>query len=318
MSGQARPRRLYTRSEHAGTPPIRTAGCRQKTVWRRITAVALTAMVAWALTGCMTDTQEASPSTHGTGPIALPPVEGVFDYQLGGAYDQVDTGSGPVTIDVVVRDATAQPLPGAYNVCYVNGFQTQPGDAGFWRDHDTLLLHDEAGAPVVDPDWPDEYLLDPSTNEQRAGILDIIGGVIDDCAQDGFDAVEIDNLDTWTRFPQIEKPGAHALASVYVDRAHNLGMAIAQKNAAEIAPIAHHKLGFDFAVAEECGAWDECVAYTDVYGPHVLQIEYPEPLNEKEISFLEICARVDRAPLTIFRDRGLMAAGSPGYLYETC
>ena len=28
---------------------------------------------------------------------------------------------------VVVRDSTDMPEPGLYSICYVNGFQTQPG-----------------------------------------------------------------------------------------------------------------------------------------------------------------------------------------------
>ncbi|HTN54735.1 MAG TPA: endo alpha-1,4 polygalactosaminidase, partial [Microbacterium sp.] len=132
--------------------------------------------------------------------VDLPPTTGVFDYQLGGDFDEVDAGDGFVAIDVVVRDATAKPLTGAYSICYVNGFQTQPGDADDWRDQPSLLLHDETGEAVADPEWPDEYVLDPSTAAQRDGILQVIGPIIDGCSVSGFDAVEIDNLDTWTRF----------------------------------------------------------------------------------------------------------------------
>ncbi|MEI3848783.1 MULTISPECIES: endo alpha-1,4 polygalactosaminidase [unclassified Microbacterium] len=286
-------------------------------------ATTLTGVLATAavLTACAGTTPAASSTTGesaGKAAVALPPTSGVFDYQLGGAYDKVDAGTGPVAIDVVVRDATATPLAGAYSVCYVNGFQTQPGEAEFWLGHEDLLLHDAAGTLVTDPDWPDEYILDPSTEDQRDGILAILGPVIDGCGQSGFDAVEIDNLDTWTRFAEIDEAGAHALASAYVDRAHGAGMAIAQKNAAEITAFAHEELGFDFAVTEECGVWEECAAYTDVYGDHVLQIEYPGALEEAGMTFAEVCAREDRAPLTILRDLDLVAAGGAGYVYESC
>ena len=33
-------------------------------------------------------------------------------------------------------------------------------------------------------------------------------------------------------------------------------------------------IGFDFAVAEECGRWRECQGYVDTYGDHVLVVEY--------------------------------------------
>jgi hypothetical protein len=257
-------------------------------------------------------------SGQATGAIALPPTTGVFDYQLGSSYDRVDGEGGPRDIDVVVRDATAPPLAGAYSVCYVNGFQTQPGEAEQWLDRGDVLLRDAGGDLVADPAWPDEYVLDPSTAGQREGILDVIGPVIDGCAADGFDAVEIDNLDTWTRFDRIDRAGALALAAAYVERAHAAGLAIAQKNAAEIARTAHDELGFDFAVTEECGAWDECAAYTDVYGDHVLQIEYPDSLDAASATFDAVCERPDRARLTILRDRNLVAPHSAGYVYAAC
>ncbi len=248
----------------------------------------------------------------------LPPTTGMLDYQLGGAYDEVDAGGGATAIDVVVRDATADPLQGAYSVCYVNGFQTQPDQADLWADHEDLLLHDADGELVVDPDWPDEHVLDPSTAEQRAGILEVLGPVVTGCAEDGFDAVELDNLDTWTRFDQIDEAGAYALARAYVDLAHGAGLAVAQKNAAEITQVAHDELGFDLAVTEECAAWDECAAYTDVYGDHVLQVEYPDALDDTGLTFDDVCVLPDRARLTILRDRDLVAAGEDGYLYASC
>lgn len=33
-------------------------------------------------------------------------------------------------------------------------------------------------------------------------------------------------------------------------------------------------LGFDFAVAEECGRWNECQAYASAYAERVLVVEY--------------------------------------------
>jgi len=283
---------------------------------RAITA-AQAVLAAAVLTACASGQTSDAVAAQADAP-ALPPISGVFDYQLGGAYDELDLGDGPVPIDVVVRDATAEPLADAYSVCYVNGFQTQPGDADFWLEREELLLHDASGQLVVDPEWDDEYVLDPGTPEQRDGILNVLGAVIDGCADDGFDAVEIDNLDTWTRFVEIDEGAARALAGAYVERAHDAGMAIAQKNAAEITQVAHDELGFDFAITEECGVWSECGAYTGAYGDHVLQIEYPEALAEEGMSFDDVCALTDRAPLTILRDLGLVAAGSAEYVYRAC
>jgi hypothetical protein len=282
---------------------------------RKSTSAAAIMLTAAALAACAAGATEP----HGaSSAVTLPPTDGVLDYQLGEVYERVDRGSGHVDIDVVVRDSTAAPLEGAYNVCYVNGFQTQPGDAAFWLEHDELLLRDATGGHLVDPEWPDEYILDPSTAAQRDGIFDVLGPVIDDCAADGFDAVEIDNLDTWMRFDRVDRVGAYALATAYVERAHAAGLAIAQKNAAEITRVAHDELGFDFAVTEECGVWDECGAYTDVYGDHVLQIEYPDSLDEGSATFGDVCRLPDRAPLTILRDRDLLGPSSADYVYRSC
>lgn len=267
-------------------------------------------LAASAIAGCGA---EPGPDTGRDGTVRLPPERGAFDYQLGGPDDVPG-------LAVVVRDATASPLPGAYNVCYVNGFQTQPGSGGGWlAERPSAVLHDRAGRPVVDPDWPDEYVLDPSTAAQRTLILDAMTPVVTACADAGYDAVEYDNLDTFTRFTgadggRIDSAGAMDLARAYVTLAHRLGLAAGQKNAAEVAGDGRDA-GFDFAVAEECAAFDECGAYADHYGPHVLRIEYADALPRP---FADVCADAGRAPLVILRDRGLVPRGTAGHVYRQC
>ncbi|HIX00795.1 MAG TPA: endo alpha-1,4 polygalactosaminidase, partial [Candidatus Nesterenkonia stercoripullorum] len=95
-------------------------------------------------------------------------MSGVFDDQLGGPADRAEQDGESAPLDVVVRDATEEPLEGAYSICYVNGFQTQPEDAEFWHDHPDLLLW-EGDEAATDPGWPDELILDPSTPDQRTG-----------------------------------------------------------------------------------------------------------------------------------------------------
>ncbi|MCP2264571.1 endo alpha-1,4 polygalactosaminidase [Promicromonospora thailandica] len=283
----------------------------------------LAALAVLTLTACQAapgaTPDGGDPADPGTASVAaaevtLPPTSGRFDYQLGAAYDLAGG------LDVVARDATAQPAAGAYNICYVNGFQTQPGEADLWLDgNEDLLLHDAAGNLVIDPDWPDEYVLDPSTEDKRDRIVGILGQVVTGCADAGFAAVEIDNLDTWTRFTDpatglIEQEDALALAAAYIGLAHQEGLAIGQKNAAE-ATTQGRDLGFDFAVTEECAAYDECGAYTGVYGDHVLQVEYTDNLPQ---DFATVCAGPDRAPLTILRDRDLVGPDDAAYAYDQC
>ncbi len=195
---------------------------------------------------------------------ALPPTGVDWDYQLGGDREVPDH------VGIVARDRTSDPIEGVYNICYVNGFQTQPGAKKFWRDHWRLVLKKD-GRPVVDGAWG-EWLLDLRTPAKRRALARIVGGWTAGCADDGYDAVEYDNLDSFTRSRGLLTPRqAAAYAERLVDRAHDEGLAAAQKNRAGWDGTT---VGYDFAIAEECAQWHECGAYVDVYGPAVLAVEY--------------------------------------------
>ncbi|MGI9824889.1 endo alpha-1,4 polygalactosaminidase [Agromyces sp. Marseille-Q5079] len=239
--------------------------------------------------------------------VVLPPAGAAPDYQLGGAYEpDPDVG-------IVARDRTSEPAVGRYSVCYVNGFQTQPGERGSWPD-DLVLTRD--GSDVIDPDWPDEALLDTSTAERRASIADVVGPWIEGCAESGFDAVEFDNLDSYTRSGgAMTLEDNVALATTLVRTAHAHGLAAGQKNAAEATARLHSDAGFDFAVVEECAAYDECGAYADVYGPHVIAIEYTDALPRP---FAELCEAPDAPASLVLRDRDLTVPGDPEHVFELC
>lgn len=243
--------------------------------------------------------------------VALPRPGAPFEYQLGGA-DAPDAAT-----EVVVRDVTAPPS-GRYDVCYVNGFQSQPGDTDrLLRDGPELVLHDD-GVPVADPDWPDEVLLDVSTPVLRDRLAaELVGPLLDRCADAGFDAVEVDNLDSWTRsHGLLDADDAVAFTGVLVERAHARGLAYAQKNAAEVTDRVR-ALGADLVVAEDCAQWDECRVYTDAY-PVVLDVEYDED------AFGDACA-AQRDPATalpglavILRDLDVLPRGAEGAVHGTC
>ncbi len=241
----------------------------------------------------------------GPGTLTLPPANGAFDYQLGEAY------APPDGVVVVSRDRNAAPAPGLYNLCYVNGFQTQPDERDFWLDeHPDLLLRDSGGDVVIDPDW-DEIILDVTEPAKRAALADIVGGWIDGCADDGFDAIEIDNLDTYSRSGgRVTQDHAVAFMRLLADRAHARGLPIAQKNSTEVL-ARQADMGTDFAVAEECNRWDECADYVDVYGDQVYVIEY------RRGDFDAGCR--DFPDLSIvLRDLELVGPGSGSYVYDGC
>ncbi len=195
----------------------------------------------------------------------LPPANLDFDYQLGGSAEPADN------VAIVVRDRLEEPADGLYNICYVNGFQTQPNERRFWRRHHWNLVLKDEGKPVVDSAWG-EWLLDITTKRKRDALVKIVGRWTAKCADDGFDAVEYDNLDSFSRsHGLIAKRHTKAFAERLVRRAHRADLAVAQKNWAEFDGSV---LGFDFAIAEECGRWRECDAYIESYGDHVLVVEY--------------------------------------------
>lgn len=214
---------------------------------------------------------------------------------------------------IVGRDRSEIPADGVYSICYVNGFQTQPGELDEWPA-DLLLQND--GEPVFDPDWPDEALLDTSTEDRRESIAEIVAPWIDGCADAGFQAVEFDNLDSYTRSDgALTLDDNLALASRLVDVAHDAGLAAGQKNAAEDAARLRERAGFDFAVVEECATYEECDAYTDVYGDQVIDIEYTDELPRP---FTEMCDDDSSPASMVLRDRDLLPAGDDGHVFETC
>jgi len=241
--------------------------------------------------------------------VRLPDTSGGFDYQLGGPYPP------PPGVTIVERDRTAGPSGAGYDICYVNGFQTQPDESeAFAAAHPDLVLQTSTG-PLVDEGWPDEYLLDTSTAEKRAALAEVVGEWIDGCAADGFAAVEIDNLDSYTRSGgALTADDNLALAAAYAQRAHAAGLAIAQKNTADQVS-ALRALGYDFAVTESCYRFEECGAYAAEY-PVVLDIEYTDELGDD--GFADACDDPDRPAAMILRDHDLVTPDNAEYVYRSC
>ncbi|MEU0127141.1 endo alpha-1,4 polygalactosaminidase [Streptomyces sp. NPDC006289] len=232
-----------------------------------------------------------------------PPAHAGFDYQIGGVY------TPPTGVNVVSRDHEASPAAGLYNICYVNAFQAQRGAEDEWDDD--LLLRDAGGNVVYDADWR-EALLDTRTADKRERIADKVGTWIDSCGDKGFQAVEPDNYDSYTRSKNLlDAADAQAFIKLLAERAHAGGLAIGQKNTVELAGnrVAN---GLDFAIAEECGEWEECGDYTAEFGDNVIVIEYTaEGLSTA-------CAEFSDTLSIVRRDLDVSPEGSSGYVRETC
>lgn len=261
-----------------------------------------------ALVGVMLVTVTTAPAASAA-QVHVPPIDAPADYQLGGPYPPAPG------VRIVARDRTAPPA-GEYAICYVNAFQTQGQEVRWWRlRHPDLLLR-RKGHMVRDPGWPDEVLLDTRTPARRMALARIVGRWIDGCARDGFDAVELDNLDSWTRSRGLlRRADAVAYSRLLVRRGHDAGVAVAQKNTAELLG-ARDRVGWDFAVVEECQVYRECGRFERAYGTAMIEIEYDDAGGRS--GFAAACEQRGNRIAVVFRDRDLLPAGRPGHVFDTC
>ncbi len=252
------------------------------------------------------------------GAFALPPPNAGFDYQIGGDYPP------PPGVSVVSRDwyGGRPAAAGNYSICYVNGFQTQANEAGVNRPDELSnwprrLVLKRLGD---DPRWGGEYLVDLGTQAKRKRAARWVSQMVGGCADAGFDAVEFDNLDSWTRFRGTPLAGrvpfgrreALDYAGRLADRAHRLDLAVGQKNTAGITRAESSRVGFDFAIAEECGRWRECGRYRRVYGGEVVAIEY------RRRDFRRSCRAVGDEIAIVLRDRLVSTPAKRRYVFDAC
>jgi hypothetical protein len=156
------------------------------------------------------------------------------------------------------------------------------------------------------------YPLDITSATKRDRLAAIVGGWIDQCAAKGFNAVDIDNLDTYARFSsRISKTDAIAYMTLLAARAHAKGLAMSHKNAAEVLPDLLAQNITDFVVNESCGQYNECNVFLS-YGRPVLNVEYTNS------AFNRSCNSYKTRMSIVRRDQNLVAKGRTGYVYKTC
>ncbi len=139
----------------------------------------------------------------------------------------------------------------------------------------------------------------------------IIGEWIAGCTADGFDAVEIDNLDSTGRSDSLLTQSQNiALMGMLAALAHANGLAAVQKNSTELLNEVG-AMGTDFAIAEECNRWGECGDYQAAYGNLVFVIEY------RQQDFDAGCAAFDELAI-VLRDVNVTTPSSSSYVYDAC
>ncbi len=236
-------------------------------------------------------------------PVTLPPKHRAWDYQIGGAYPL------PTGVQVVSRNHEDEPAPGVYNICNFNAFQVQKGAEDDWSSD--LLLRDAGGQVVYDKDWG-EAVLDIRTDAKRQRIAAKVNAWIDECAAKGYKAVEPENYDSFTRFPQyLTADQAKTLMKLLVVHAHEKGLAVAQKNTLELVSD-RASVGLDFAVVEDCGQWNECGEFAAAFDNNVLVVEH----TEKGLS--EVCAGWSDTLSIVRRDLNVVSQGESGYVRQSC
>lgn len=172
-------------------------------------------------------------------------------------------------------------------ICYVN--------AGAWED-----FRPDAGA------YPKRVLgrADGWAGERWLDIrrLDVLRPLLarrfDMCRRKGFDAVEPDLLDGYTNRTGFPLTARHQLAfnRMVVRLAHARGLSVGLKNDVEQVPALVRD--FDFAVNEECAAFDECASLAPFVkaGKAVFHVEYALPNSA-------FCARSKRLGLSSMRKK---------------
>jgi hypothetical protein len=157
-------------------------------------------------------------------------------------------------------------------VCYMSAGTFEP-----WRPDRDRYPAAILGRPVEG--FPDERWIDVRR-------LDVLGPVLaarlDLCKSKGFDAIEPDNVDAYANdsgFP-ITAGDQLVFNRWLAEQAHARGLAVALKNDLEQVPDLVD--AFDFAVNEECVAFDECDALIPFIRAEkpVLHVEYDVPAAE--------------------------------------
>lgn len=147
---------------------------------------------------------------------------------------------------------------GITTICYFSA-----GSAEDWRgDYGSFLSADKLGAL---PGWAGEYVLDINS----ANVRSIMSARLQHMSDIGCDGVEPDNVDAYADFQGFSSPNeANTLGYLQflATEAHSRNLSIALKNAVDVVganlPNGNSVVStFDFAVVEECYAYNECAGY---------------------------------------------------------
>jgi hypothetical protein len=190
--------------------------------------------------------------------------------------DILPNQAGQVVYDIDGENSTAADVAaihatGAAAVCYVDVGTLEHGRSDFNQFPSSVV------GPVVSG-WPNEnWLLVTAANQSI--ILPIMKTrFVNWCQAKGFDAIEPDNIDSYTNSPGFPTTAADQLAydEWLAQTAHSLGLAVFQKN--DLDQIATLLPYFDGLLDEECNKYSECAKLAPYVaaGKPVWNAEYAE------------------------------------------
>jgi hypothetical protein len=227
----------------------------------------------------------AFPATDGidVGLTATPFVGGsavapeVYDVDL--LVDTVCAAGGSNDVDATAA-VDAIHAAGAKAVCYVDAGTDEP----FRPDHQSYVDFDAAcggclfGRPVGG--FREERWLDVNDDRgQRTFVLGRVAARVDRCKADGFDAVELDNVDGYANVTGLPLSAASQLLfdSALANLVHARGLAVGLKN--DLDQVPELLPYFDFAVNEQCAQYAECDALDPFVatGKAAFEVEYAVP-----------------------------------------
>jgi hypothetical protein len=194
-----------------------------------------------------------------------------WQWQLSG---KLDTSVNAKVYDVDLYDTSAAQVKTLHDkwrkvICYFSAGSYESGRP------DSSKLAPYRGNKM--DGWP-EYWLDI----REPAVLKVMAARMDLCAKKGFDGVEADNVDAYQNDSGFSLTASDqskynkALAKL----AHERGLAIGLKN--DLDQVSALQPSFDFAVNEECYAYDECSvlkAFINA-GKPVFHVEYEVPIKE--------------------------------------
>lgn len=191
-----------------------------------------------------------------------------WTYDLSGQWDTYDTKVVMIDLfDTNVDKISTLKNEGIFVSCYFSA-----GSWEDWRDDKDDFPSSAIGKKL--DGWAGERWVDVRKWQVRK----VMKSRLELASSKGCDGVEPDNVDGWindTGFPLSESDSVDFLKFL-AKKAHDIGLLIGLKNSADSIEEFNLVSDFDFAIVEECYAWDECCKYEAFIadGKPVFSIEY--------------------------------------------